>query len=383
VRDIDPAALGGLLRDLYAACLDSAETQALPHRLAAAFDAASCILILREPAGKGTTMIGGTENWVAAMPSYTQYYYAYDVWYERMAKRGGPVCLGDEVVPWEEALSLEFYNDLARPHDIHHLIGSVFDLSPDLSGGVAIHRPVDARGFTERERALLELVRPHLAQAYELMRRRGLEERSRRLSFDTLAALATAVLIVNERGEVRMMNAAAERLVRAGLGLQVRNGRLGLATAALDDRLKAAVRSAALAPLGRSLFAGETIAAPRANGSPVSLSVSPLPADISAGAVFEPLAAVFASVGPADAPLDAEVIRGAYGLTAAETRVLLAIVGGQRLADFAASAGITFNTAQVQLRSVFAKTGLHRQADLVREVLGNPVLRLARPRNGI
>jgi DNA-binding CsgD family transcriptional regulator len=265
---------------------------------------------------------------------------------------------------------------------MHHVLGSVFELPSGALGAFAVHRPADAPAFTGAERTLLDLVRPHLMQAYELLRRRGLEERSRRLSFDTLAALSTAVLVVNERAEVRMMNAAAERLVRAGLGVRVRNGRLGLATAALDDRLRSAIRRAALAPLGRSLFAGETIAAPQADGSPASIAVSPLPADVGAGPVVEPLAAVFMSVGSPDAPLDAELVAAAYGLTAAETRVLLAIVGGQRLADFAKAAGISLSTAQVQLRAVFAKTGMHRQADLVRDVLSNPVLRLARKRKG-
>lgn len=383
MSEIDAATLGDLLRDLYGACLDSAATQALPQRLAAAFDAPSCFMPLRDPAAEGVTMIGGTENCIAGMPAYGEYYYAKDVWFERIAQRNGRACLGEDVVPLHEFLSLEWYNDFGRHYGLHHLVGSVFALSAGGVGAVALHRPPEARPFTDRDRALLDLLLPHLKQAYELMRRRGLEERSRRLGFDALAALATALLVVNERAEVRMMNAAAERLVRAGLGVQVRNGRLGLATAELDDRLRAAVRAAALAPLGRSLFAGDTIAAPRAGGSPVSITVSPLPPDICDGPVFEPLAAVFVSVGPADTPLDPELVRAAYGLTAAETRVLLAIVAGQRLADFATAAGISFNTAQVQLRSVFAKTGLHRQSDLVREVLGNAVLRLARAGKGI
>ncbi len=382
MSDIDSAVLGGLLQDLYAACLDGAEIQALPQRFAAAFGAPSSFLHFRD-AADGATMIGATANLVESMPAYAEYYYARDVWFDGIAERGDGAYLGEEVVPLDAFLSSEWCNDFAHPHGMHHLVGSVFELSSGAVGGVAVHRPSDAPAFTERERGLLELVRPHLAQACELMRRRGLGERSRRLSFDVLAALGAAVLVVNERAEVRMMNAAAERLVRANLGVHVRRGRLGLASPTLDERLKAAVRGAALAPLGRSLVAGDTIAAPRTDGSPLSIAISPLPADVADGPVFEPLAAVFVGVGPDDAPIDAELVRAAYGLTAAETRVLMAIVAGQRLADFAAAAGISFNTAQVQLRSVFAKTGLRRQADLVREVLGNPVLRLAGKSGGI
>jgi DNA-binding CsgD family transcriptional regulator len=193
-----------------------------------------------------------------------------------------------------------------------------------------------------------------------------------------LAALSVGVIVVGAENRVRLMNTAAERLVSAGVGVKVRQGRLLLADPELDDRLKSATRSAALAPLGRSLFAGETIVVSTPDGSPISLMVCPLPYDTAPVGPLEPLAVVFIADPDANLEPHHEMVKATYGLTSAETRVLIAVVNGRRPADFAAEAGLSLNTVKTQIKAVFAKTGCHREADLVRKIAGDPTMRMAR-----
>lgn len=56
----------------------------------------------------------------------------------------------------------------------------------------------------------------------------------------------------------------------------------------------------------------------------------------------------------------------AYDLTAAEAKVALHVAAGGALADFAKTSGISRHTVRNQLRAVFQKTGVRRQAELVR-----------------
>jgi DNA-binding CsgD family transcriptional regulator len=58
-----------------------------------------------------------------------------------------------------------------------------------------------------------------------------------------------------------------------------------------------------------------------------------------------------------------------YGLTAAEARVGWEVLDAPRLADIAARQGVTLATVRTLLQRVYAKTGTHRQADLVRLLL--------------
>ena len=60
-----------------------------------------------------------------------------------------------------------------------------------------------------------------------------------------------------------------------------------------------------------------------------------------------------------------EALRAAFGLTAAEARLAAQLVGSGSLNAAADALGIAKETARNQLKAVFAKTGTHRQAELV------------------
>ncbi|HEX6000538.1 MAG TPA: helix-turn-helix transcriptional regulator [Hyphomicrobiaceae bacterium] len=58
-------------------------------------------------------------------------------------------------------------------------------------------------------------------------------------------------------------------------------------------------------------------------------------------------------------------LRQAFALTNAETRLALALADGSSLAAAAEGLQITRHTARAHLKSIFAKTQVHRQAELV------------------
>ena len=52
-------------------------------------------------------------------------------------------------------------------------------------------------------------------------------------------------------------------------------------------------------------------------------------------------------------------------LTPAETRLAVALTNGESLRDFVRRTGVSIETARSQLKACFAKTGTHRQSELV------------------
>jgi DNA-binding CsgD family transcriptional regulator len=66
----------------------------------------------------------------------------------------------------------------------------------------------------------------------------------------------------------------------------------------------------------------------------------------------------------ADVPT-AEVIQGLFDLTPTEARVARALGRGETVAEIAAGNGVAQPTVRNQIREIFAKTGVRRQADLV------------------
>ena len=84
-------------------------------------------------------------------------------------------------------------------------------------------------------------------------------------------------------------------------------------------------------------------------------------------------AAVVFLTDPDHAPeTPAQLLRRVYGLTRKEAQLALALAGGANLADAAERLRIAKGTARRHLAAIFARTGIHRQAELVRLILSLP-----------
>lgn len=76
--------------------------------------------------------------------------------------------------------------------------------------------------------------------------------------------------------------------------------------------------------------------------------------------------ALLVLVDPDERPRPPEAaLRAGFGLTAAEAKLAMQLAAGEPLESAAERLGIAKETARVQLKAVFAKLDLHRQAELV------------------
>jgi DNA-binding CsgD family transcriptional regulator len=67
---------------------------------------------------------------------------------------------------------------------------------------------------------------------------------------------------------------------------------------------------------------------------------------------------------------DLEVLSGLYGLTKAEAEVALRVLDGTGVGPIADGLFLSLSTVRTHLQHVFHKTNTHRQAELVRLLLG-------------
>jgi DNA-binding CsgD family transcriptional regulator len=65
-----------------------------------------------------------------------------------------------------------------------------------------------------------------------------------------------------------------------------------------------------------------------------------------------------------------QILQDLFDLTPAEARVAHGIAAGKTIRDLAGEAGLAYGTVRQQLKSVFGKTGVSRQADLVGLLMG-------------
>jgi DNA-binding CsgD family transcriptional regulator/PAS domain-containing protein len=106
---------------------------------------------------------------------------------------------------------------------------------------------------------------------------------------------------------------------------------------------------------------------------PLTMTVTPLVASRRKGSVMpgvtRPAALLLVHDPDRTVPLPAERLCRVFGLTPAEAKLAAALAGGSTLGQYADRASIKIGTARWYLKQVLAKTGVHRQSELVRQVV--------------
>jgi DNA-binding CsgD family transcriptional regulator len=126
--------------------------------------------------------------------------------------RDGRALRFSDVITRKQLRGLPLYQDFYRPLGVEHQIAFVLPSTPALTIGVALTRA--DKDFTERDRRLLELTRPHIIQAYraaELRERLTATVGALRASFD--ADRTAIVLIDGGDGSVAFASEAAIALL--------------------------------------------------------------------------------------------------------------------------------------------------------------------------
>ncbi|WP_028966581.1 helix-turn-helix transcriptional regulator [Sphingomonas phyllosphaerae] len=178
-----------------------------------------------------------------------------------------------------------------------------------------------------------------------------------------LDAAGEPAALLDESGVVLRATPDFEAALRRGDGLRIRDGRLAAADAASQRRLAALIERAT-APHGVS---ADAVRIERVEGGPGYL-VSGWPLASERRALVPDRAAILVTlVDPLAAPTPPVALwRGAFGLTAREADLAVALFSGRTLEEAAVLLGITINTIRVHLRQIFAKTQTARQSELLR-----------------
>lgn len=181
------------------------------------------------------------------------------------------------------------------------------------------------------------------------------------------------VVFSDEGGRIVDTNQAAERILRAGDGLTVSNGRLR-ARRNFETAKLAELIASATAVNGKSRSAGCLLVS-RDGGKP-SYVVRVAPVRPGMAGFVLPMAMVLVSA-PDESRVSEGELSELYGLSPAESRLAVAVAFGKRLNELAGEFGVQITTLRTQLSSVLKKCEVGRQSDLVRLVSNIPVVHLA------
>src|SRR5690606_6916593 len=337
---------------LYDAATGTRPWSGLAQPLAEAFGAGSAILKFH--GDSAVELLETTDNMVIAPrdQGWADHWHRHDLWVERpMALDPGRIVVSHELMPVAEFERSGFYQDWNRHLDIFHMIGSVFPLDAGGSAVIGIHRAPGAAPFGSAERKRMTELLPHLRRAMKLHHQLAPTRYASLAHLDALEYLGTAAFVLDVQTRLRYANRSAEIAFRDRSGLVLRYGCIHIDAVALHSHWRRLVQQAARGATG-------AMALPRSGRTPVTLLVTPL------RGAHDGAALVLMRDPEARAPALALLV-DLFGFTRTEAAVAGALAQGMALEAIARLLGIGLGTVRSHLKQVLAKTGTHRQAQLV------------------
>jgi DNA-binding CsgD family transcriptional regulator len=276
-----------------------------------------------------------------------------------------------DLVPYEEFRQGRFYKEWARPQGWVDIASVVVDRSLERCTMLSVVRREESGMVDDEMRRRMALVVPHVRRALQIGTTIDLKH-AEAISFaDILNGLSAGMILVDANARIVHANAAGQAILDASDFLRAVCGRL----VASEPPINAALREILLAAEAGDAVVGTSGAAlpfTAHNRERYVAHVLPLTSGArrSAGLAYSAVAALFVRKVAFSVSSPAEVIGRMYKLTPTELRVLSAIVDIGGVPEAAAALGVATTTIRTHLARLFEKTGVGRQADLVKLVAG-------------
>jgi DNA-binding CsgD family transcriptional regulator len=284
------------------------------------------------------------------------------------AEIGEPIATAD-LMPYNEFLRTRFYKEWVQPQGLVDGAVAALDKSATHFSFLALFRHQRNGLFDDEARRRMRLVTPHFRRAVLIGKIIDLNKAKAASLADTLDGISAGMFLVDATGHIVHANAAGHTMLKEASILRAEARRLVANDAQADQML---ADTFATAGSGDAAVGIKGVAVPllACDGERYVAHILPLTSGArrQAGASYAAVAAMFVHKAALDTVSPPEAIAKAYKLTPTELRVLLAVVEVGGVPEVAEALGIAESTVRTHLHRTYDKTGVNRQADLVKLV---------------
>ena len=276
----------------------------------------------------------------------------------------------EDILPDKDLVTSDYYLHYLKPINLFRILGVDTSEPGGMLARLRFSRRASEPRFKATERQLLTLLTPHLSRAIEMYAKLNRMTSERDLYAGAVNQLSVASIILDEQGRMLTTNAVGRALLDQGEGLSLRDGHLHIEGRNINKELQEALTSIIREQLHGETSMVRALRVPRPGGrSDLGLVVRPVPASQWSEGQVSPSAAVFISDPDLQESTSRPILGALFELTPAEANLATLLARGLNLAQVSVAQNISQHTARAQLKSIFAKTGVSRQAELVRLVL--------------
>lgn len=303
---------------------------------------------------------------------YHEHFLAIDPTLAHVIQKPGIAFSCSDYINEEVVCSNPFYTDFLIPNGIRYVLSGVVSVSGSSVSFFGFQRTPLHPPFGEKEIKVLQRLIPHFKKADEVATKISEISESKRLAMAFLDRLDYGVVFVDQAGNIRLTNERAERWLQFGEAITAQFGRIQMKSSR-DDRVLDQLIKAATMP--DHTQGGAFITTEDAGDVKAKIVVLPIGRyeqkhldDCEAKAV------IVIADSEQQRIMAPQVLQNSYGLTVAETKVAIGLVSGNSQDELCEKLFVSLSTIKTHTQRIFQKTGVNRQADLVRLVYGLPAL---------
>ena len=266
-----------------------------------------------------------------------------------------------------------FHREHCQPFGVFHFMGANIGVRGGAVYPFWAGRSEKGGPFSRDEQELCAKLLPHLRRALELQRHLERDRSVQGLYGQAIADLMVGVIVLDDRGRVLERNPVADSILQLKDGLRLVDDRIEASRAQDDAQLQQIIRDQVGA--GRPGVVPAAISLRRPSGKASwSVLARPIgPGDWSGG-TDRPAVALFVRDIEGRSNPHVALVQRLFDLTSREALLAIHVANGLSVDDASRVLNVRLTTARAHLRSIFAKTGVRRQTELVRIVLNSVAL---------
>ncbi|MDN3653447.1 helix-turn-helix transcriptional regulator [Thalassotalea ponticola] len=374
VKDLCVAEYDDILGLLYDAAIDESSWGEPLNHIRKALNANYITLILKSPQAEedddlGMMIFVGDNDDGDGYVKYHQYQHNLTPFRDCEPDK---VFTVSDVMPmekWEQSTYFKHW----LPDDVYYVLST--DISTGNSGRLRFRatRAKEAGDFSDSDKAFCQQLIPHLRRALNIHNQIDRSYSLGVMYTQAIGRMSTATLLIDEHGHVIDKNVYAQEILDRKDGLRITNGVLEACSGTDNKRLKELMKHAFTESVAKKSDGLPEAMSISRNSSEVKLGVviEPIPSTTWATGYGQPTAVVYVRDSESKSRTSADIAKKLFDLTPAETALSMQLTNGLSLEEAAEELGIRRNTARAHLRSIFSKTGVRRQTELVRLFLNS------------
>lgn len=271
-------------------------------------------------------------------------------------------------VEWQES---SYRKHWCAVNDVYHVMS--VDISTENHGSLRLRvtRGESQNNFSESDKALCALMVPHFRRSITTFLHLHSSESLGSIYTRAIGRLSIATITIDETGKILDKNSFASQILDGSDGLKITAGKITAQHHADNSELKRLIKRT-FENADSEQMMPEAMSVSRPSGEvPLGLVIEVIPSLDWAKAKGMKQAVIYIRDAVGESMTSIDISKKLFGLTPAETALTIQLINGLSLEESAEALNIRRNTARAHLRSIFSKTGVRRQTELVRLVLNS------------